>query len=324
MLGSERRFPQHFSCPVQFHTAPVPKPPGHRLPRPFRPTHPGYSAWDGIPPDLSVNPLLRFSTERCPSKAFPVFGGAAGTARTEPLPPILTKAAAACFTCRIAVNGRSLSPPFQRGSPNALNKRQVCYSGYWTDVDILSSMPVGCCNRRAWCRLNTPLHEVCSAYGVLWVRRQTRICPDDMRLALRSIEELPRNGPVRVMLRNSSQCELPQVEHSEGQTSASRNSWNGVRNVYSNVSGTTSPASSENECWFLGELVAATTQKDWIWDFSPVSVKNRKRAQRHSRPVEVQKKNPLVICLPCSHRGLCLWRTLLVLQCHASSAMDTI
>jgi len=128
-------------------------------------------------------------------------------------------------------------------------------------------MPAGCCNRRVWHQLNTPLHEVCSAYGVLWVRRQMRICPDDVRLALRSIKELPCNGPVRAMSRNSSQCELPHVERSEGQTSAARNSWNAVWNVYSNVSGTTSPASSENQCWFLGELVAAGTQKDWILGF---------------------------------------------------------
>ena len=46
--------------------------------------------------------------------------------------------------------------------------------------------------------------------------------------------------------------------------SATRNSWKGAQNMYSNVSGTTSPALSENECWLLGELVAAGTQKDWI------------------------------------------------------------
>jgi len=259
VVGSERRPPQPFGCPVQFHTAPVPKPPGHRLPRPFRPTRPGTSAQDGILTDLSVNLFLHFGTERRPSQAFQVFGGAAGTTRTEPLPPILTKAAAACFVCRIAVSGRSLSPPIQGGSPNALNKRQVCHSGYWTDVDILSSMSAGCSNRRAWRRLNTPLHVVCSAYGLPWVRRQTRICPDDVRLVLHSIKELPRNGLVRAMSGNSSQCKLPHVERSEGQTSAARNSWNGARNVYSNISVMTSPASSENECWFLGELVAAGT-----------------------------------------------------------------
>ena len=101
---------------------------------------------------------------------------------------------------------------------------------------------------------------------------------------------------------------------------ATRSSWKGARNVYSNVSGTTSPASSENECWFLGELVAARTQKVSILAFSssfgekqenelsrtsksieakkyldfgnfrPVSVKTRKRARWHSRPVEVQNK----------------------------------
>jgi len=185
----------------------------------------------------------------------------------EPLPPILVKAAAVCFACRITISSQFLSPLFQGGSPNALNKGQVCHSGYWTDVDILSSMPAGCCNQRAWCRLNTLLHEVCSAYGVLWVRRQMCICPDDMRLVLRSIEELLRNGSVRAMWRNSSQCELPHVERSECQTSAAQNRWNGARNVYSNVSGTTSQASSENECWFLGELVAAGTQKDWISGF---------------------------------------------------------
>jgi len=34
--------------------------------------------------------------------------------------------------------------------------------------------------------------------------------------------------------------------------------------VYSNVSETASLASSENEFWFLGELVATRTQKGWI------------------------------------------------------------
>jgi len=97
-----------------------------------------------------------------------------------------------------------------------------------------------------------------------------RNCPDDVQLALRSIEDLPHNRSVRVMSRNSSQCELPHVECSECQTSTARNSWNDVRNVYSNVSGTTLPALSENECWFLGELVAAGTQKDWILGFSSI------------------------------------------------------
>ena len=176
MVGSERRPPQPFGCPVQFHTAPVPKPPGHRLPRPFRPTRPGTSAQDGILTDLSVNLFLHFGTEQRPSQAFQVFGGAAGTTRTEPLPPILTKAAAACFVCRIAVSGRSLSPPIQGGSPNALNKRQVCHSGYWTDVGILSSMPAGCCNQRAWRWLSIPSPEVCSAYGVSWVPSMDAYC----------------------------------------------------------------------------------------------------------------------------------------------------
>ena len=149
MLGSQRSPPQPFGCPVQFYTAPVARPPGHRLPRPIRPTRPGTSTWDGILPDLSVNPFLRFVMERCPSEAFPVFSGAAGNVSMEPLPPIPTKAAAACFTCQIAVSGRFLSSPFQGSSPNALNKHQVCHSGYWTDVDILLSMPAGCCTRRA-------------------------------------------------------------------------------------------------------------------------------------------------------------------------------
>jgi len=43
-----------------------------------------------------------------------------------------------------------------------------------------------------------------------------------------------------------------------------RSSWKGAQNVYSNISGTTSPASHENECCFLGELVVAGTQKEWI------------------------------------------------------------
>jgi len=60
-----------------------------------------------------------------------------------------------------------------------------------------------------------------------------------------------------------------------------------------------------------------------FWDFCPVSVKNRKRAQRHSRPVEAQNEKPLIVCLPSSRRGLRLLRTLLVLRCHASGAMDT-
>jgi len=137
---------------------------------------------------------------------------------TESLLPILTKAAAVYFACWIAVSGRSLSPPFQGGSPNTLNKRQVCHSGYWTDVDILSPMPAGCYNRRVWRRLNTPLHEVCLTYSVPWVRRQTHNCPDDVQLALRSIEELSRNGSVMAMSRNSSQCELTHVERSECQT----------------------------------------------------------------------------------------------------------
>jgi len=153
-----------------------------------------------------------------PSEAFPVFGGAAGTTSTESLLPILTKAAIVCFACWIAVSGRSLSPPFQGGSPNTLNKRQVCHSGYWTDVDILSLIPAGCYNRRAWRRLNTPLYKVCSSYGIPWVRRLTSNCPDDVRLVLRSIQELSRNGSVMAMSRNSSQCELPHVERSECQT----------------------------------------------------------------------------------------------------------
>jgi len=186
----------------------------------FRPTRPGASARDGILPDLSVNPFRRsarngilpdlsvnpfrrFGTERRPSEAFLVFGGAAGTTSTEPFPPILANAAAACFACRIAVSGRSLSPPFQGGSPNALNMRQVCHSGYWTD-----EMHVG-----VLC--------IVDASGVPWVRRQTRNCPDDVRLALLSIEELPRNGSVRAMSRNSAQCELPHVERSECQIRSS-------------------------------------------------------------------------------------------------------
>ena len=42
-------------------------------------------------------------------------------------------------------------------------------------------------------------------------------------------------------------------------------------------------------------------------DFHPVSVKNRKRAQRHTRPVEAQNKKTLVVCLPSSRRELRLW-----------------
>jgi len=131
---------------------------------------------------------------------------------------------------------------------------------------------------------------------------------------------MPRNGSVRAISWNSSQCELTHIERSECQTSSAWNSWNGTRKVYSNVTRTTSPASSENECWFLGELVAARTQKVSILAFSssfgekqenelsrtsksieakkyldfgnfrPVSVKTRKRARWHSRPVEVQNK----------------------------------
>ena len=100
--------------------------------------------------------------ERRPSEAFPVFGGAAGTASTEPLPLILTKAAAVCFVCWIAVSGRSLSPPFQGGSPNALNKCQVCHSGYWTvdmHIDVLyivGASELLYCSQRAWRRLSSP------------------------------------------------------------------------------------------------------------------------------------------------------------------------
>ena len=61
-----------------------------------------------------------------------------------------------------------------------------------------------------------------------------------------------------------------------------------------------------------------------FWDFRPVSVKNRKRAQPHSRPIEAQNEKPLVVCLPSSRHGLGLWRTLLVLRCHASGVVDTI
>jgi len=100
-----------------FPTAPVPRPSGHRIPRPFgqpapalrhgtafsltfRSTRSGTSARNGILPNLTVRPFRHFGTERCPDRVF-------GTARTELLPPILTKAAAACFACRIAVSGRS-------------------------------------------------------------------------------------------------------------------------------------------------------------------------------------------------------------------------
>jgi len=55
------------------------------------------------------------------------------------------------------------------------------------------------CAQRAWRQLTTPLHEVCLAYGVPWVRRQTHNFTDDVRLALRSIEELPCNGSVSVI-----------------------------------------------------------------------------------------------------------------------------
>jgi len=66
--------------------------------------------------------------------------------------------------------------------------------------------------------------------------------------------------------------------------SETRDSWNGAGNVYSNVSETTSQASSENECWFLGELVAGGTQKlTEFGNFRPVSVTNRKNELSSTR-----------------------------------------
>jgi len=267
------------------------------------------------------------------------------TASTEPLPPILTKAAAACFACWIAVSGRSLSPPFQGGSPNALNKRQVCHSGYWTDIDILSSIPAGCCNRRAWRRLNTPLHEVCSVYVVPWVRRQTRICPDDVQLALRSIEELPRNVSVRAMSRNSSQCELPHVERRECQTPqlGTPGTVPGMcfltyperpyrlRVRISHVGCSQYPVLQlgiagkvPGMCILMyperlhrlrvrtsaGSLVSwwlPGPKRTGFWGFSSGFGENQeKQAQQHSKSMEAQNEKTLIVCLPSSHRGLCL------------------
>jgi hypothetical protein len=46
--------------------------------------------------------------------------------------------------------------------------------------------------------------------------------------------------------------------------SAARNSWNGARNVYSNVPGYYTP-SSENECRFLGKTeIPVGPKNDWI------------------------------------------------------------
>lgn len=125
-LSSEQHPTQPFSCPVQFPTVLVFSPPSYRIPWPFQPACPHASVQDGILSNLSVNPFLHFSTEQHPSEAFLVFGSAAGTMSTDPLPPILSKATAACTACWIAVIDQSLSPPSQGSSPNALNECQVC------------------------------------------------------------------------------------------------------------------------------------------------------------------------------------------------------
>jgi len=55
-----------------------------------------------------------------------------------------------------------LIPPFQGGSPNTLNKRQVCLSGYWTvgiHIDVLCIVGASgllYCSQRAWRRLSSP------------------------------------------------------------------------------------------------------------------------------------------------------------------------